>query len=250
MAVETSIILRTRNEEKWLGITLNRLFSQTYKSFEVVIVDSGSADKTLEIAHQFPVKILNIPYEKFSYPYALNYGIERASAQRYIVIISGHSVPVSGDWLERGIENFKLHQNLMGVYGPLRPMSGASFWDNFFIYGGAILDEFFHGYKRRLIIKRAGQGVLGFTNAIIRKDLWDKHNFNEDYGFGGEDGEWARYWFERGYIVIKDRKFMVRHSHGLGLIGWYKQQKYWISLWKPQKFKYLDYRKDSVHYPR
>jgi glycosyltransferase involved in cell wall biosynthesis len=75
--IETSIIIRTRNEEKWLGRVLEALFGQTYKNFEVILVDSESSDRTLEIAKKFPVKIFNILQKDFSYPHALNYGIEK-----------------------------------------------------------------------------------------------------------------------------------------------------------------------------
>jgi len=46
---ETAIIIRTKNEEKWVGECLRRLRRQTYRNFEIVAVDSGSMDRTLEI---------------------------------------------------------------------------------------------------------------------------------------------------------------------------------------------------------
>lgn len=246
MAIETSIIIRTRNEEKWLETVLKKLFSQTYKNFEVVIIDSESTDSTLKIAEEYPVKIFTIPYEKFSYPYALNYGIQKSSATRYIVVISGHSIPISETWLEDGLDNFKKYKNVIGVYGPLKPLPNTSFWDRFFMNGRRFLRRLWTN-KRRQVILKPGMGVLGFTNAIIRKDLWGKYNFNESYGVGGEDGEWSRYWFKRGYIVIKDEKFAVYHSHNLGLLGWYKQWQYWRSSKNPQPFHKLSFRKDKIH---
>ena len=45
-----TIVIRTRNEERWLGETLRRIENQTYSDFEIVIVDSGSTDQTLFIA--------------------------------------------------------------------------------------------------------------------------------------------------------------------------------------------------------
>ena len=54
---EASIIIRTKNEEKWIGECLNRLFNQTYRDFDVVVVDSGSTDRTLEIIGKYDVHL-------------------------------------------------------------------------------------------------------------------------------------------------------------------------------------------------
>src|SRR3989344_1548655 len=112
MAPEVAIVIRARNEERWIGAVLNALFKQTYKNFEVIVVDSGSRDKTLEIARKFPVKIFSIPYENFSYPYALNFGISKSSAIKYIVVLSAHSIPISDTWLKDGLENFTKYKNV------------------------------------------------------------------------------------------------------------------------------------------
>jgi len=59
MGKACSIIIRTRNEEKWIGSCLSAVFSQTYRDFEVILVDNESTDRTVPKAEQFPVaKIL------------------------------------------------------------------------------------------------------------------------------------------------------------------------------------------------
>ena len=40
--METSIVIRTKNEEKWIGGVLDMLYKQTYTNFEITVVDSGS----------------------------------------------------------------------------------------------------------------------------------------------------------------------------------------------------------------
>lgn len=246
--IETAVIIRTKNEEKWLGVVLGKLFEQTYKDFEVIIVDSGSTDKTLDIAKKFPVKIFEIPPQDFSYPYALNYGIERTKATSFVVLISAHSIPVSETWLEDGLKNLKEDKmgKLMGIYGFMKPLPESSFWDKFITNGFNFL-RCLGKKQERLIIHNAGMGIMGFTNAIIRKELWEKRRFNEDYGAGGEDGEWADYWFKQGYSAIKDEKFTVFHSHNLSLWRWYKQREYWRSLGEPHPFKPLPFRKSATH---
>ena len=182
--MEISIIIRTKNEEKWVGVVLEMLTKQTYQDFEIIIVDSGSTDRTLEIIKKFPVKLIQIPQIEFSYPHGFNVGCQHASATKYFLFLSAHSVPVSVKFIENGIESF-LDDRVMGVYGPLNTLPDASIWEWFYF-------DFF-GYffrilrPRRSIFKKERMGVLGFTNAIVRRDLWEQYNFNEAYGNGGED---------------------------------------------------------------
>ena len=47
--IDVSILIRTKNEEKYIDKILDAIFSQSHRNFEVLIVDSGSTDRTLEI---------------------------------------------------------------------------------------------------------------------------------------------------------------------------------------------------------
>lgn len=254
-SIETSIIIRTRNEQRWIGRVLERLAIQTYSSFEIVVVDSGSTDKTLAIVFTFaqrvqqkyPVKIIHIRPEDFSYPHALNVGIEASQATKYIAILSEHSLPISAKWLESGVSHLTQKTTIAGVYGPLKALPDGTFWDKVihgFWYAKEVRACFPKKYR---IIEREDVGVLGFTNALIRKELWQQYHFNEAFANGGEDGDWAKHWFDRGFVVIKDIGFTVRHSHYLNFSQWKEQLKYWQSLGAPQAFRRLSYRKDGAH---
>lgn len=238
---ETSIIIRTKNESKWIGENLKILKEQTYKDFEIIVIDSGSTDGTLEIVKKFGVNLFEIKPEEFSYPFALNYGCKKSSAEKYFVFISGHSLPISKTWLADGLENFS-DSNTMGVFGFVWALPEGSFLEK--IIFNKYICKLRNLFKPKIIFKRDQMGVMGFTNAIIRRDLWEKHNFDENYGAGGEDGEWARHWFNLGFNAIRDIRFSVYHSHGLNLGQLKKQWQYWESLGAPRPFniKELDYR--------
>lgn len=242
--IETSIIIRTKNEEKWIGENLKRLANQTYKNFEIVLIDSGSTDKTLNIVDRLSdklnVNIFKIRPEEFNYPFALNYGAKQSLAKKYLVILSGHSLLISKTWLEDGIKNFA-DEKIMGVYGFVWALPDGSIWEKLIF--NKYLCKIRNIFKKQIVVDRAGMGVLGFTNAIIRKDLWEQRNFNEAYGLGGEDGEWASYWFSKDYKAVRDIKFSVYHSHGLGYKQLKQQWEYWRTLDKPQPFKFPDFRK-------
>lgn len=237
---ETSIIIRTKNEARWLGECLRRLQAQSYRDFELIIIDSGSTDGTLDIARGFPTRVLHIRPEKFSYPYALNYGCSRASAEHYFAFLSGHSLPCSRTWLADGIANFA-DRTVMGAYGFVWALPDGSIGEKFIF--SEYVSRLRHAFRRQVRVTAGGMGVLGFTNAVIRRDLWERHHFDEAYGLGGEDGEWSRYWFSRGYVAIRDIRFSVYHSHGLGLRALRQQWRYWASLDRPQPFRVPEFRR-------
>ena len=58
-----SIIIRTKNEEKWISSCLKSVFQQTYQNIEVIIVDNQSTDRTIKKSKEFPVKIITIDDE-------------------------------------------------------------------------------------------------------------------------------------------------------------------------------------------
>ncbi len=242
---ETAVIIRTKNEERWIGECLKQLQEQTYPDFEIIIVDSGSTDRTIEIIQKFPVRLVTIQPNEFSYPHALNIGCSYARANRFFVFLSGHSLPSSRTWLRDGLSHFS-DPKVMGVYGFVWALPNGSMWEKL------AFNKFFswlrHGFQRVKHIEHDSMGVLGFTNAAIRRDLWEKHHFDEAYGLGGEDGEWARFWFARSYVAVRDVSFSVSHSHSLGFWGLRQQWKYWASLSKPQPFKHPEFRKKNVDF--
>ena len=104
--MSVSIIIRAFNEEEHIGRLLYGISQQTYPKPEVILVDSGSTDKTLEIASHFPVKIVQIKPKEFTFGRSLNYGVA-AAAGEFIVNISAHCYPTYPDWLDQLTQPFK-----------------------------------------------------------------------------------------------------------------------------------------------
>ena len=219
---ETSVIIRTKNEEKYLGQVLEMLKNQTYQNFEIILVDDHSIDKTLEIAEKYKCKIITIPKGKFSHPFSCNLGAKNSKG-KYLVFLNGHCLPTSLNFLKNGIKNFN-DKKVAGAYSLTIAHKQTSLADKL-IYN---IGGYTYGMLRFSAGKRS-PGILGTTNAIIRKDLWGKHPFNEKYnkGWGGEDSEWARYYLSKGYKIIHDPKFKVRHSHNLAFKDIVWQFKNW-----------------------
>ena len=53
MSALVSILVPAYNAEKWIGETLRSAISQTWEPKEIIVVDDGSTDRTLEVARQF-----------------------------------------------------------------------------------------------------------------------------------------------------------------------------------------------------
>ena len=86
-----SIILCCYNSEKYLNETLNSIKIQTYTNYELIIVDDGSKDRTLEILEHFikqnqTIKIKLIKQPNMGLPKARNVALINSSNE-YIAII-------------------------------------------------------------------------------------------------------------------------------------------------------------------
>lgn len=98
--MKISIIIRTLNEEKYLGELLTGISRQdSAHEIEVVVIDSGSTDATLAIADEASARITHIEKQNFSFGRSLNEGCDFAEGD-ILVFVSGHCVPSSDGWLD------------------------------------------------------------------------------------------------------------------------------------------------------
>lgn len=218
-----SVIIRTYNEEKRLAAVLHNLSKQTYKDFEVIIVDSESTDRTLEIAHKFGCKIVNIKKSDFNYSYASNIGAKNASGE-ILVYISGHSVPKGKRYLEEINKTFA-DEHVGGAYGEVLPFSDAGFIEWWFYFLGFAKSKLFS--KKLTYDNQIHPGILSCSNAAIRKNVWDRFQFREEAGNGGEDVLMAWNILNNNLKVVKNKKMVVYHSHGKNIEQFKKELENW-----------------------
>ncbi len=118
-----SVIVPTKNDEKYIGKLLNSLISQTYpkNKYEILIFDGMSKDKTFEIVNKYK-EIPNVRIfrnYKIRQVYAFNKGIEKAKGE-YFVIVGAHS-HINEKFIEDYIQTFlkikKKEPKLAGVGG-------------------------------------------------------------------------------------------------------------------------------------
>ncbi len=201
-APEISIIIRTKNEERWIGHCLAMVQKQDRSDFEVILVDNASTDDTVKVARRYPLAAaLNI--DKFLPGQALNEGI-RASRGRFIVCLSAHCIPKATDWLSCLRRNFEGDEMLAGVYGRQLPLSFTEALDKrdlLIVFGQdrrvQIKDYFFHN-----------------ANSMVRREVWDRFPFDEEVT-NIEDRVWGKAVTHAGYHLVYDPDAAVYHHHGL-----------------------------------
>jgi glycosyltransferase involved in cell wall biosynthesis len=197
-----SVIIRTKNEAKWIGTCLQAINLQDYPAMEVIVVDNESTDATLDICSRYNAVITSISNMDFNYSRALNRGIEIARGE-LIAIISGHCVPVHDYWLANLYMHFRDPQ-VMGVYGrqvPLPDTTPADKRDLWITFGldrkRQHRDYFFHN-----------------ANSMIRRSAWEKVPFNENIN-GVEDQDWAQSILRQNGLIIYEPSAGVYHQHGI-----------------------------------
>jgi glycosyltransferase involved in cell wall biosynthesis len=207
------VVIRARDEVARLGLCLEALREQDHPGpAEVVLVDSGSTDGTLETARRYPVRILEIAPEEFTYASALNRGLAAARAP-LAALLSAHVVPVDRGWLqalERALED----PRVAGAYSREVP------WPDADLYERVRLEGAFPPYRMVKALELAGEEgdrrclrLYEFSNAaaLIRRARWEERPFRElPYA---EDIDWAHWALGQGHWIVYEPAARVRHSH-------------------------------------
>jgi rhamnosyltransferase len=198
-----SIVVRTKNEEKHIDQLLERIRLQKLQAnYEIVLVDSGSTDRTLDIAGRYDVRIFSIPAEQFTYGYSLNFGIQNAQGD-ILVCLSAHCIPCDDLWLSNltaPIQQGKAH----ATFGRQVPVQGMNPFEEMFL-------------QRHFPEQECRKGRVSFSNAncAFLRTIWEEMYFDELIP-SWEDYLW--------YLSSKD-KYLFRyvpnacviHSHPFSL---------------------------------
>jgi glycosyltransferase involved in cell wall biosynthesis len=173
---------------------------QTIKDFEIIVVDSGSTDNTLSIACQYPVRIVSIGPEEFSFGSSLNRGCDSARGD-YVVIASAHVYPLYVDWLEQLLAPFQDHKVSL-VYGKQIGGETTKFSEC------QIFEKWFPDNSNF----SQDHPFCNNANAAIRRDIWQQHQYDEKLT-GLEDLAWAHVTMQAGYKIAYQSKAIVVHVH-------------------------------------
>ncbi|UYN92598.1 MAG: glycosyltransferase family 2 protein [Anaerolineales bacterium] len=195
-----SIIIRALNEEKHLGRLLSAIQRQSLPDPEVILVDSGSTDRTLAIARQYKATIVHIKPQDFTFGRSLNLGIRKASGD-VMVLASAHVFPENDDWLKHLVAPFTDPQVAM-TYGKQRGTDESQFSES----------QHFRKWFPETSALAQPHGFANNANSAVRKSVWQTMPFDEELT-GLEDLAWASWAHAEGYTIAYVAEAGVYHVH-------------------------------------
>jgi rhamnosyltransferase len=192
-----SVIIRTKDSARTLGRALSQLRAQTIPA-EIIVVDSGSSDETLEMARERADHVIEIGADRFSFGRALNVGAAAARAPVHFAL-SSHSFPPDNRWIERSLSKYD-RSDVAGTSGALTVPGTHE----------PLLATYYQTLPNA--VNHPWGGWFSNTGSSWRADVWAMFPFNEQLP-ACEDKEWGFRVLAAGWTIAVDSKLMVSQTH-------------------------------------
>jgi rhamnosyltransferase len=224
------------------------LFRQTLKDkLEVIIIDSGSTDGTLELLKKYPVRIHHLPPKEFNHGETRNLGIQ-LSKGIFVVMTVQDATPATDDWIEIMLSHFE-NPEVTGVCGqqivradadknPLQWFSPAS----------EAKPRFIQFKDTSAFTSLPGKKQHEYCNwddvtTMYRKSV--KVNLPFKKLMFSEDTLWAMDALSQGYAIVYDYRARVYHYHHQNFKFYFKRT--YIILYQNYKFyNYIKFPKNPL----
>ena len=224
-----SVLLLTRNGIGTLPRVLESVRSQTTSfPIEIVAVDSGSDDGTVELLRGQADRLIEIRADEFNHGTTRNLGVEACRAPLVVLLVQD-AEPASADWLARLVEPLMADEQAGRTSGGGRPLAGTYARQVPRPDASAVVREHLQRYlatgptpRRQSIAGQAEFEALPpagrlaactFDNvcSCIRREAWERHPFRS--APIAEDLAWARDVMLAGYDLAFVPEAAVVHSH-------------------------------------
>ncbi len=228
-----SVVLLTFNGERYLAEVLDSVFKQqTSFQYEVIVIDSGSTDTTLDIVRSYPANIHQIPNSEFNHGETRNLGA-RLARGRFVAYLTQGATPTDEHWLRHLVNAFDLSPNVGAVYGLHIPRANCD------PITRRDTEEFFKmmGPKDQATVRyvrdgdeaweeyQKNEGIIGFysdVNSCLRKTVWEEIPYQAlDYA---EDQAFGRDILKAGYGKVYEPRAAVIHSHSYPPLQYFRRQ--------------------------
>lgn len=223
-----SIVIPTKNGGDLFRCAIFQLQKQKlWEEAELIVIDSGSTDGTVEIARSVGARVYEIPANEFNHGATRDLGIGLAVGE-FVILMVQDAMPHDLDLLTTILNPFEDPQ-VAGVYARQLPRPDAD------LLTKRNLNNWLTGRTDREVRKIKSAEwyeslspmdkylFCNFDNvcSAIRKSIWLNNKFGE-INFG-EDIDWAERILKSNYKIAYEPSAAVTHSHDRPLSYEYKR---------------------------
>ncbi len=194
-----SVITRSRNSESTMAQVMSGLFSQDFTDFDLLVVDSGSTDRTCAIARNYPCTLIEIEARSYFPGAVLNDAIARTKGE-IVVFLNSDAVPLVPQALGRLVAAFD-DPKVQAAFARQLARPDAETWVQ-----RDYLQSFPDADRTPPWIK------MSLPMAALRRSLWEQRPFYSD-AWASEDTEWGNWALSQGHTIRYVRDALVMHSH-------------------------------------
>src|SRR5665213_94988 len=226
--MDATIAILTFNGAEFLEQLLKQIENQqTNLKYEVLVVDSGSSDGTLDIVAGHPkVRLHQISNAEFGHGKTRNLAAQMAKG-KYVLYLTQDAVPATSHWLEGMIEPFEVSDKVACVVGRQIPHANAPATikrEVSVVFNSLGPNDGVTLHRRNKTTEKLGlvNTFMSNTNSAVRKDLLEKIpfrdvNYAEDQGLGID-------MLEAGYYKAYAPMGAVNHSHDYGAREYFRRK--------------------------
>lgn len=214
---EISVVIPVKNGAETIEACLDGILKQSLiKNCEIIVIDSGSSDDTLNLLEKYPVMIYQISPESFNHGLTRNFAVDLCRGE-FIVMTVQDAIPANEMWLEELKCQFQLYDNVVGVCGkqiiPHHPDKNPVEWYKPISEGGAKVFSFSCEQEFERLSPAEQLAACSWDNvtAMYRKHILKKFPFSET-SFG-EDVMWAKTVLKKGFTLVYSNTAQVYHYH-------------------------------------
>jgi len=205
--------MRSKNDGPLIGATLRGVYDQDLPgAVEVIHIDSGSTDQTVEIIQSTrPHKLIQIQPQEYIPGVVLNRGM-RESSSPWVVFLNSDAEPANRHWLS-ALMAAALSQEKVGTAFSRqipRPDCRA---------------VFAHDYDRCFGPARDSVNwdhFFSMVSCVVNRRAWEEQPFREDLQYA-EDDEWSRRLKAHGWKIVFAENSIAIHSHNYTLQQAYRR---------------------------
>ena len=214
MQIDISIIIPTKNAGDGFCDCLSRVLTQkTNYKYEVIVIDSGSTDSTIDIIAKYPVRLVMITPEEFGHGKTRNLGARLATG-KYLVYLTQDVLPADEKWLDFLLSDIVTDDEIAGAYSRTTPRSNCDPFEARYIaqaWGDKKKIKVLLDYKKH---NKNYKKTVFFSNisSCIQKDIWKRFPYSENL-IMAEDQDWSKRVLEAGYKIAYEPESLVYHSH-------------------------------------